>query len=48
VFSRSIQAPDDKSFLCTLVYGGTKRFIEGAIEVVPIDALLAELPARLA
>jgi hypothetical protein len=28
-------------------YGGTKRFTEGAIEVVPIDALLAELPERL-
>jgi hypothetical protein len=33
---------------CTLAYGGTKRFTEGAIEVVPIDELLAEIPERLA
>jgi predicted AAA+ superfamily ATPase len=33
---------------CTLAYGGTKRFIEGAIEVVPIAELIAELPERLA
>jgi predicted AAA+ superfamily ATPase len=32
---------------CTLAYGGTKRFTEGDIEVVPFDALLAELPERL-
>lgn len=31
---------------CTLAYSGTKRFTEGAIEVVPIDALLTELPER--
>jgi len=32
---------------CTLAYGGTKRFTEGDIEVVPFDMLLAELPDRL-
>jgi predicted AAA+ superfamily ATPase len=31
----------------TLVYSGTKRFTEGAIEIVPIEALLGELPDRL-
>lgn len=40
-------AADYPMATCTLAYGGTKRFTEGAIEVVPIDALLAELPARL-
>jgi len=32
---------------CTLTYSGTKRFTEGAIEVIPLDQLLAELPDRL-
>jgi hypothetical protein len=41
-------AADYPMATCTLAYGGTKRFTEGAIEVVPIDVLLAELPARLA
>jgi len=40
-------AADYPMATCTLAYGGTKRFTEGAIEVVPIDALLAELPERL-
>jgi uncharacterized protein len=38
---------DYPSARCTLAYSGTKRFTEGAIEVVPIDALLAELRGRL-
>ncbi|HEX7835972.1 MAG TPA: DUF4143 domain-containing protein [Kofleriaceae bacterium] len=41
-------AADYPMATCTLAYGGTKRFTEGAIEVVPFDALLAELPERLA
>jgi predicted AAA+ superfamily ATPase len=41
-------ASDYPMATCTLAYGGTKRFTEGAIEVVPIDMLLAELPERLA
>jgi len=32
---------------CTLAYSGTKRYTEGAIEIVPLDQWLAELPARL-
>lgn len=41
-------AADYPMATCTLAYGGTKRFTEGAIEVMPIDTLLAELPERLA
>jgi hypothetical protein len=41
-------AADYPMATCALAYGGTKRFTEGAIEVVPIDARLAELPERLA
>ena len=40
-------AADYPMTTCTLAYGGTKRFTEGAIEIVPIDALLAQLPERL-
>lgn len=32
---------------CTLAYSGTKRFTEGAIDVIPLEQLLAELPDRL-
>jgi predicted AAA+ superfamily ATPase len=38
---------DYPSARCTLVYSGTKRFTEGAIEVIPLATLLAELPDRL-
>jgi uncharacterized protein len=41
-------AADYPMATCTLVYGGAKRFTEGAIDVVPIEHLLAELPERLA
>jgi hypothetical protein len=32
---------------CTLAYGGTKRFTEDGIEVIPLGDLLLELPDRL-
>jgi hypothetical protein len=38
---------DYPSARCTLAFSGTKREREGAIEVVPIGDLLAELPRRL-
>ena len=38
---------DNPTARCTLAYSGTKRYTEGAIEIVPLDQLLAELPARL-
>jgi predicted AAA+ superfamily ATPase len=40
-------AADYPSARCTLVYSGTKRFTEGAIEVIPLGELLSELPDRL-
>jgi predicted AAA+ superfamily ATPase len=40
-------AADYPSARCTLAYGGTKRFTEGSIDVVPLGELLAELPERL-
>jgi len=40
-------ALDYPTATCTLAYGGTKRFREGPIEVIPIAELLAELPGRL-
>ena len=40
-------AQDYPSATLTIAYGGTKRFSEGAIEVVPLDVLLGELPQRL-
>lgn len=41
-------AADYPAARCTLVYSGTKRYTEGAIEVVPLGELLAELPQRIA
>lgn len=38
---------DYPSARCTLAYGGTKRYHEGAIEVLPLGDLLAELGERL-
>jgi len=32
----------------TLAYGGTKRHVEGPIEVIPLGTLLGELPDRIA
>lgn len=40
-------AQDYPSARCTLAYGGTKRYHEGAIEVVPLGDLLGELGERL-
>jgi hypothetical protein len=40
-------AADYPMATCTIAYGGTKRFTEGAIEVAPFDALLAESLERL-
>ncbi len=40
-------AADYPAARCFLAYGGTKRFTEGGIDVVPIGLLLAELPDLL-
>lgn len=40
-------AEDYPGARCTIAYGGTKRFVEDGIDVVPLADLLAELPARL-
>lgn len=40
-------AEDYPTARCTIAYGGTKRYVEDGVEVVPLGELLAELPARL-
>ena len=40
-------AADYPAATCTLAYSGTKRYREGAIEVIPLGELLGELPDRI-